>query len=158
MKCIARLLINKTQSPSPLTCGNPSDSVFFFLLILAGTDNFYTTVINAVSGVTSAIATDGYVFGGVGARVFITQELSTVPLYRAYQGAGVDHFYTTSVAELDFADTSMRASRRTYTRHKSVEASSSIASITAPPRNTWPVVVGRTKGLRDFFLDISPCA
>ncbi|KAJ7823387.1 hypothetical protein B0H14DRAFT_3875233 [Mycena olivaceomarginata] len=88
------------KPPSPLTCGNPNDSVFYYVMTSPGTDNFYTSVL---AEVTSAVNDDGYVFGGVAARVFLTPELSTVPFYRAVKLVGADHLYTTSAAERNVA-------------------------------------------------------
>lgn len=83
-----------------MTCGNPNDSVFYYVMTSPGTDNFYTSLL---AEVTSAVNDDGYVFGGVAARVFLTPELSTVPFYRAVKLVGADHLYTTSAAERNVA-------------------------------------------------------
>ncbi|KAJ6528067.1 hypothetical protein B0H19DRAFT_1274866 [Mycena capillaripes] len=89
------------KAPSPLTCGNPNDSVFYYVMTSPGMpDNFYTGILPEV---TNAVDNDGYVFGGVAARVFLTPELSTVPFYRAVKLIGADHIYTTSAAERDLA-------------------------------------------------------
>ncbi|KAJ7788626.1 hypothetical protein B0H14DRAFT_3892320 [Mycena olivaceomarginata] len=110
------------KPPSPLTCGNPNDSVFYYVMTSPGTDNFYTSVL---AEVTSAVNDDGYVFGGVAARVFLTPEFSlslstggyidegisayiypsqicgSVPFYRVYNSAATEHFYTINETERD---------------------------------------------------------
>jgi hypothetical protein len=84
-----------------VTCGNPNDSVFYYVMTSPGMpDNFHTGILPEV---TNAVDNDGYVFGGVAGRVFLTPELSTVPFYRAVKLVGADQLYTTSVAEPDLA-------------------------------------------------------
>ncbi|KAJ6586568.1 hypothetical protein B0H10DRAFT_1961770 [Mycena sp. CBHHK59/15] len=51
----------------------------------------------------AAVTTLGYNLEGPAARVFLTQELSTVPLFRMYSAGATDHFYTLSAAERDNA-------------------------------------------------------
>ncbi|KAJ7722343.1 hypothetical protein B0H16DRAFT_1789766 [Mycena metata] len=93
---------NASVNPrSPLTCGNPDDSVFYYVMTSSSMpDNFYTALLPEV---TNAVDNDGYAFGGVAARVFLTPELSTVPFYRAVNLPDADHLYTTSAAEVDIA-------------------------------------------------------
>ncbi|KAJ7936552.1 hypothetical protein B0H13DRAFT_2649365 [Mycena leptocephala] len=66
------------------------------------TGNIYLYTIN-VKQVTNAIAGDGYILEDVAALVFITQEESTVPLYRLFSATAVDNIYTTSTTERDNA-------------------------------------------------------
>jgi len=51
----------------------------------------------------NAVATGAYNREQNAARVFTTQELSTVPFYRLFNLAVWDHFYTTSAADRDNA-------------------------------------------------------
>ncbi|KAJ7259178.1 hypothetical protein B0H12DRAFT_1182323 [Mycena haematopus] len=67
---------------------------------LANNDFYYATL---NSKVTKAVGVDGYTFQGIAARVFTTQELSTVPLLHVYNAQTVDNLYTTSTSECDLA-------------------------------------------------------
>ncbi|KAJ7918383.1 hypothetical protein B0H13DRAFT_2436330 [Mycena leptocephala] len=83
--------------PSPATCGNTSDAVPLYSANSATyLDNFYSTTI---SQITAVVGAQGYTFQGVAARVFNTQETSTVPLFHLFQNVVIDSFYTTSATE-----------------------------------------------------------
>jgi hypothetical protein len=51
----------------------------------------------------NAVTELGYADEETTGFIFPTQELHTVPLYRLYNTAIVDHFYTTNAAERDNA-------------------------------------------------------
>lgn len=63
-------------------------------------DNLYDT---EVADITFNVANNGYTFDGVAASVFVTQELSTVPLFRQWNPSIADHFYTIDPVERDSA-------------------------------------------------------
>ncbi|KAJ7741638.1 hypothetical protein B0H16DRAFT_1464357 [Mycena metata] len=77
---------------SAATCGNASDAVPFYEAHFDQpfTDNFYSTDPRAA-------------FVGTAARVFTSQELSTVPFFHLFDGTINDSFYTTSTFERDLA-------------------------------------------------------
>ncbi|KAF7368527.1 hypothetical protein MVEN_00176000 [Mycena venus] len=83
------------------TCADPSTSVPFYFLELTSDNDFYTT---SITDVTTRI-TQGYTLQGVVARVFLTEEVSTVPLYHVTRilntPLGADDLYTVSTADLD---------------------------------------------------------
>jgi hypothetical protein len=86
----------------PRTCGNSSDAVPLFVIASQQYSDFYIgTDINLI---TSAV-NRGYAFLGVGARVFTTQETSTVPFYELYSNSVTDHFFTISEVDRDLAIT-----------------------------------------------------
>ncbi|KAJ6551000.1 hypothetical protein DFH09DRAFT_1319568 [Mycena vulgaris] len=91
------------KPPSPLTCGNNSNAVPLYRSILEGNNPnsncFLTTVL---SEVTFAVK-NGFTFDGVAARVFSTQETSTVPFFRLVTPPDRNHFYTISTSERDLA-------------------------------------------------------
>ncbi|KAJ7851890.1 hypothetical protein B0H13DRAFT_2359811 [Mycena leptocephala] len=78
------------------TCGDPDDAQPFYRVFKpTPADYLYLTSIDQVNGATA------FAFDGVAAFVFVTQEESTVPLYRLAIGAGPTHnFYTTSTTEI----------------------------------------------------------
>ncbi|KAJ7108785.1 hypothetical protein C8R44DRAFT_744012 [Mycena epipterygia] len=98
----ANLLRNiDVQRPTPDTCGNSSDAVPLYTANSAAhLDNFYST---SISQITAVVGAQGYTFQGVAARVFDTQELSTVPLFHLFQNVVIDSFYTASTTERDLA-------------------------------------------------------
>ncbi|KAJ7780383.1 hypothetical protein B0H14DRAFT_3507617 [Mycena olivaceomarginata] len=67
----------KTRSPE--TCGDPSHSVPLYITELVNQNFFYTI---SVTDTSTIINVYDYILEGVAARVFITQELSTIPLFR----------------------------------------------------------------------------
>ncbi|KAJ6447672.1 hypothetical protein C8R45DRAFT_1135776 [Mycena sanguinolenta] len=87
-------------SPSPLTCGDPSDAVPLYITDSPG-QTFYYTILN--TDVDALIGPYGYSFLGIAARVFPTQELSTVPFFHVQNDQTVDNFYTTSATARDNA-------------------------------------------------------
>ncbi|KAJ7199848.1 hypothetical protein GGX14DRAFT_661279, partial [Mycena pura] len=87
------------------TCGNDADAVPLFITTGGPINDCVLTTSNA--DVTSLVGAQGFTFGGVSARVFPTQELSTMPMFLAYEvdggGSITDHLYTISVTEFDDA-------------------------------------------------------
>ncbi|KAJ6496852.1 hypothetical protein DFH09DRAFT_1336995 [Mycena vulgaris] len=81
------------KPPSPLTCGNTSDAVPLYLAEWPGAA-FYST---SVSEISTVVSRNTFMFEGISARIFLTQELSTVPLFRLVQGT--DMFFTISTTE-----------------------------------------------------------
>jgi hypothetical protein len=71
--------------------------VQFYRLGKSNRDHFHTTNWNEV---LNATARDGYVYEGVGATVFSTQEPGTVPFYRLRHRNSIDHYHTTSETEV----------------------------------------------------------
>ncbi|KAJ7899436.1 hypothetical protein B0H13DRAFT_2337077 [Mycena leptocephala] len=69
----------EVEARSPETCGDPSNSVPFYVTELPNSNFFYST---SFTDVTVAINGYDYMFEGDAARVFVTQELSTVPFFR----------------------------------------------------------------------------
>ncbi|KAJ7722342.1 hypothetical protein B0H16DRAFT_1699352 [Mycena metata] len=67
----------KIEARSPETCGDPSDSVPFYVMELPNSNFFYSASFNDVTTVIN-----GYDYMFEAARVFVTQELSTVPFFR----------------------------------------------------------------------------
>ncbi|KAJ7731884.1 hypothetical protein B0H16DRAFT_1381701 [Mycena metata] len=89
------------QVRTAATCGNASDAVPLYLASSSAfADNLYdTTVVDISNNVHDGV----YTFEGVVASVFITQELSTVPLFQQFNPSIVDHFYTIDPVERDNA-------------------------------------------------------
>jgi hypothetical protein len=85
-----------------LTCADPRTSVPLYFTELPNNNDFYTTSITAI---TTRVSTQGYVFQGVVAHVFVAQELSTVPLFHLTRivdfALAVDDLYTVSTADRD---------------------------------------------------------
>ncbi|KAJ7713290.1 hypothetical protein B0H16DRAFT_1621567 [Mycena metata] len=99
--CAAAPAKNVTATaPSPLTCGNPSDAVPLYFMEIAGQDIYYATGIGFVTTLVGDLA---YTFLGIAARVFTTQELSTVPLFHLQNDQTSDNFYTISATDRDLA-------------------------------------------------------
>ncbi|KAJ6599807.1 hypothetical protein DFH09DRAFT_970523 [Mycena vulgaris] len=93
--------VKRVTLPTPATCGNTSDAVPLFTANSAQfSDNFYST---SISQITAVVGAQGYSFQGIAARVFNSQELSTVPLFHLFQNVVIDSFYTTSTTERDLA-------------------------------------------------------
>ncbi|KAF7360142.1 hypothetical protein MVEN_00742600 [Mycena venus] len=91
----------RVTSPSPATCGNTSDAVLLYTANSATfLDNFYST---AIDQITAVVGAQGYTFQGAAARVFNTQETSTIPLFHLFQNVVIDSFYTTSATERTLA-------------------------------------------------------
>ncbi|KAJ6614560.1 hypothetical protein B0H10DRAFT_2044584 [Mycena sp. CBHHK59/15] len=89
------------QLRSAATCGNVSDAVPLYTAYTSKyLDHFYST---SISQITAVVGSQGYAFEGVAARVFATQELSTVPFYHVFQNVVIDSFYTISTTERDLA-------------------------------------------------------
>jgi hypothetical protein len=120
-----------------LTCADRSTSVPLYFTELPNNNDVHTTSITAV---TTRVKTQGYVFQGVVARVFVTQELSTAPLFHLTRildsTLAVDALYTVSTADRDavvasgfytFVDI-----EPTYIRCKSAEAFRSIGCSKRP--------------------------
>ncbi|KAJ6458261.1 hypothetical protein C8R45DRAFT_913332 [Mycena sanguinolenta] len=94
----------RTIVPVPDTCGNNSDTVPLFATVGGPVQDFVITTRNG--DVTSLVGAQGFTFLGVSARVFPTQETSTMPLYLVYlvqNGEVSDHLYTMSETERDLA-------------------------------------------------------
>ncbi|KAJ7444799.1 hypothetical protein B0H11DRAFT_2249809 [Mycena galericulata] len=88
-------------SPSPLTCGDPSDAVPLYITDSTGQTFYYTTSTMDVN-ILVKLPYD-YTFLGIAARVFPTQELSTVPFFHVQNDQTIDNFYTTSATARDLA-------------------------------------------------------
>ncbi|KAJ7702823.1 hypothetical protein B0H17DRAFT_923215, partial [Mycena rosella] len=91
---------------SPQTCGDPSDAVPFYLVALPGQAFYYTALASDVNSLINPPFS--YSFIGTAARVFTTQELSTVPFFHVRSGSVLgplhsDNLYTTSTTERDSA-------------------------------------------------------
>ncbi|KAJ7026477.1 hypothetical protein C8F04DRAFT_1045592 [Mycena alexandri] len=87
-------------APSPLTCGDPSDAVPLYFMEIAGQDMYYATGIGFVTTLVGDLA---YTFLGIAARVFTTQELSTVPFFHLQNDQTSDNFYTISATDRELA-------------------------------------------------------
>ncbi|KAJ7725560.1 hypothetical protein B0H16DRAFT_1781889 [Mycena metata] len=87
-------------TPSPLTCGDPSDAVPWYFMEIAGQNIYYST---AITDVTVLVGDLAYTFLGIAARVFTTQELSTVPFFHLQNDQTSDNFFTTSTMERELA-------------------------------------------------------
>jgi hypothetical protein len=88
----------------PDTCGNSSDAVPLFATVGGPIHDFVLEI--STAAVTSLVGAQGFTFLGVSARVFPTQETSSMPLYLVYlvqNGAISDHLYTMSVTERNLA-------------------------------------------------------
>lgn len=84
-----------------MTCGDPTDAVPLYIMNSPGQTFYYitsTTVVNILVKLPY-----DYTFLGIAARVFPTQELSTVPLFHVQNDATIDNFYTTSATARDLA-------------------------------------------------------
>ncbi|KAJ7893342.1 hypothetical protein B0H14DRAFT_2334848, partial [Mycena olivaceomarginata] len=81
---------------SPETCGDPSHSVPLYITELVNEKFFYTI---SVTDTSTIINVYDYILEGVAARVFITQELSTIPLFRLVTPGSRHNLYTTSTTE-----------------------------------------------------------
>ncbi|KAJ6563074.1 hypothetical protein DFH09DRAFT_887341, partial [Mycena vulgaris] len=57
----------------------------------------------SVDNINSVVGLQGYTFHGFAARVFSTQELSTVPFWHLFNPAIIDNLYTISTTERDTA-------------------------------------------------------
>lgn len=69
-----------------------------------GRDHFYTTNANEIATTTPGeVGNHGYTSEGIAGYCFPHARQGTVPLYRYYSGSGVDHFYTTNIAEIGTA-------------------------------------------------------
>lgn len=69
-----------------------------------GQDHFYTTNSNEIGTTTPGqVGRYGYKSEGIAGYCFPHVRQGTVPLYRYYKGSGVDHFYTTNIAEIGTA-------------------------------------------------------
>ncbi|KAJ7465485.1 hypothetical protein FB451DRAFT_1093559 [Mycena latifolia] len=88
-------------SPSPLTCGDPSHAVPLYIADSPGQTVYYTTSTTDMN-ILVKLPYD-YDFLGIAARVFPTQELSTVPLFHVQNDQTIDNFYTTSATARDLA-------------------------------------------------------
>ncbi|KAJ7019759.1 hypothetical protein C8F04DRAFT_328395 [Mycena alexandri] len=83
------------------TCGNASDAVPLYLASSSAfADNLYDTT---VADISNNVGNGVYRFEGVAASVFLTQELSTVALFRQFNPSIADHFYTIDPVERDNA-------------------------------------------------------
>ncbi|KAJ6454864.1 hypothetical protein C8R45DRAFT_1037388 [Mycena sanguinolenta] len=94
----------RTIVPVPDTCGNSSDTVPLFATVGGIVQDFVLTT--SITDVTSLVGRQSFTFLGVSARVFPTQETSTMPLYLVYlvqNGDISDHLYTMSETERDLA-------------------------------------------------------
>jgi hypothetical protein len=82
----------------------PGNVALFRLWSATQSDHFYTA--NSTEA-DQAAASQGYVFEGVAGYVYADGSCAgTVPLYRAFHGGTVwDHFYTTSLTDLNAAIT-----------------------------------------------------
>ncbi|KAJ7787233.1 hypothetical protein B0H14DRAFT_2629631 [Mycena olivaceomarginata] len=85
---------------SSQTCGNPADAQPFYRSYNnpSFVDHYYTASVDFLNTASSS-----YPLQCVAAFVFVTQEESTVPLYRLSSAAATDNFYTISTAERDNA-------------------------------------------------------
>ena len=64
-------------------------------------DHFYTTNRNEIGTITpGVVGKHGYQSEGIAGFCFPAQYPNTVPLYRYWNGAAYDHFYTTNPAEI----------------------------------------------------------
>ncbi|KAJ7185876.1 hypothetical protein C8R46DRAFT_1061957 [Mycena filopes] len=89
--------VGATTHPTPATCGNVSDAVPLYAASQPTLfDNFYST---SLGQITAVVGSQGYTFQGTVARVFPTQEISTIPLFHLFQNVVIDSFYTTSATE-----------------------------------------------------------
>ncbi|KAJ7629121.1 hypothetical protein FB45DRAFT_920020 [Roridomyces roridus] len=91
---------NNVQHLQARTCGNPGDAVPFFAANGGPIQDYVAST--AVAAMQSLVGAQGFTFLGVTARVFTTQETSTVPLYMVYlvtNGAVSDHIYTIDQGE-----------------------------------------------------------
>ncbi|KAF7324395.1 hypothetical protein MVEN_02645500 [Mycena venus] len=92
----------RTIVPVPDTCGNSSDAVPLFAISGGPVHDF---VLDTSTVAIDILIPQGFTFAGVSARVFTTQETSTMPLYQVYlvDGTGdvTDHIYTMSETERD---------------------------------------------------------
>ncbi|KAJ7496553.1 hypothetical protein FB451DRAFT_1385949 [Mycena latifolia] len=81
-------------------CPSPSKAIKFYRLFQNNIEHYLYTTSTAVK---SRALDDGYEFDGVAARVFKTEQPSTVPFYHVFNRATRDNFYTTDVGARDAA-------------------------------------------------------
>jgi hypothetical protein len=150
-----------------LTCADPRTSVPLYFTELPNNNDFYTTSITAV---TTRVSTQGYVFQGVVAHVFVAQELSTVPLFHLTRivdfALAVDDLYTVSTADRDsvvasgfykFVDIagyiypSQICGSGPFYRLWQAGAVRHFYTTWRRGTRCWPLARGQTKGLRVMF-------
>lgn len=70
----------------------------------SGSDHFYTTNIHEIGTATPGrMGKHGYKSEGIVGYCYPTRAPGTVPLYRYWKPAGLDHFYTTNIREIGTA-------------------------------------------------------
>ncbi|KAJ7741838.1 hypothetical protein B0H16DRAFT_1693900 [Mycena metata] len=101
-----KLLLPAGENPVTLSHSAHQDvmtlsiSLFVLVSLVPFTDNFYST---DPGQITAVVGSQGAAFVGTAARVFTSQELSTVPFFHLFDGTINDSFYTTSTFERDLA-------------------------------------------------------
>ncbi|KAJ7879819.1 hypothetical protein B0H13DRAFT_1630605 [Mycena leptocephala] len=153
-----------------MTCGDPSNAVPLYFSEQIGADYIYTTVI---SDVTDDVKNHPYVFRGIAARVFSTQEPSTVPFFRVFNAALVEDLYTISTTErtlalengysnagiMSFIYPSQICGSIPFYRIYSSAATEHFYTINGTDRDARLASgVWADEGIAGYVLDLNPCA